>query len=40
MQRVKLKENMLGMTKEQEQVTIINIDRSQSPTQYLVTNGT
>jgi len=38
MQRVKLKENMLGMTKEQEQV--IEIDRSQSPTQYLVTNGT
>jgi hypothetical protein len=39
-QRVKLKENMLGITKEQEQVTIIESDRSQSPTQYLVTNGT
>lgn len=39
MQRIKLKENMLAMTKDQEQVTIIAIDRTQSPTQYIVKTG-
>lgn len=36
MQRIKLKENMSAMTKDQEQVIIIKIDRSQTPTQYIV----
>lgn len=36
MQRIKLKENMPAMTKDQEQVIIVKIDRTQTPTQYLV----